>query len=102
MEKMWCSGDSRHRNVIVARGPSALTPDQIKYSVLCTVTSSVGRGDIAARLGALSWMEIGVGRYIIVAVIAVLCCMHIMYEGVVKIPMWMKKMEPTSFTFGRQ
>lgn len=41
MQKMWCSGDSRLTNVVVARGPSALTTDQIKYSVLCTVTSTV-------------------------------------------------------------
>ena len=72
MHKMWCSGDSRKNNVIVARGPSALTEDQIRYSVLCTVTSSVVA--TLLLLGAITWMEMGVQSYIIVGAIAVVCC----------------------------
>ena len=41
MSKMWCAGSSRHHQVIVARGQSAITPDQAKCSFLCTIASAV-------------------------------------------------------------
>ena len=72
MQKMWCTGDSRRRSVIVARGPAALTADQVKYAALCSVTSTV----LATLLiiGFLAWMATGPGSYIVVAVISMFCC----------------------------
>ncbi len=72
MQKMWCSGDSRNHNVIVARGPSALTSHQMRFSILYTVTSSV----VAALLliGLLVWMGVGALGSALAAAIAALCC----------------------------
>ncbi len=90
MSKMWCAGDSRQHNVLVARGQSALTPYQVKLSVLCTITSSVAITLIL--IGLLVFAETGVGLYIAVAVVALLCCivpfarngleMYRLYDGV--------------------
>ncbi|KAL7541282.1 hypothetical protein ACHAXR_010772 [Thalassiosira sp. AJA248-18] len=82
MQKMWCSGDSRHRNVIVARGPSALTPDQIKYSVLCTVSSSIVLSLLL--LGAMAWMETGLETYILALVLLLLCCIYPVFMNAVE------------------
>ena len=76
---MWCSGDSRHHNVVVARGPSALTADQIKYSVLCTFTSAVIMSLLL--IGGLAWMEMGTGIYIIAIVLLVLCCIYPIFKN---------------------
>ncbi|KAL9179381.1 hypothetical protein ACHAXT_008671 [Thalassiosira profunda] len=79
MQQMWCSGGSRRHNVVVARGPSALTPDQIKYSVLCTMTS----GALFSLLfvGALVWLEMGLGILIATIVILIVCCIYPMFRN---------------------
>ena len=76
---MWCSGDSCHHNVVVARGPSALTADQIKYSVLCTFTSAVIMSLLL--IGGLAWMEMGTGIYIIAIVLLLLCCIYPIFKN---------------------
>ncbi|KAL7536441.1 hypothetical protein ACHAWF_005468, partial [Thalassiosira exigua] len=74
MQKMWCSGDSRHHHVVVARGPSALTHEQVKYSVFCTVSASILF--TLLLVGGLAWFESGTGIYVVVAGICVLCCIY--------------------------
>ena len=71
MQKMWCSGDNRHQ-VVVASGSSALTKDQVKWSALCTLTSSIVV--ILLIIGVLVWLGMGVAIYIIVAMLGLLCC----------------------------
>lgn len=78
MEKMWCAGDIRQRNVIVASGPSALTPNQIKLSALCTTTASVAVTLFV--LGGLVWMNLGSFVYILAMVFAILCCIWPMFR----------------------
>lgn len=58
MQKYWCSGDSHQRTVLVTGGPSALSGEQMKFSVFCTFTSVI----LATLLfiGFLVWMEMGV------------------------------------------
>ena len=92
MQRMWCSGDSRRNNVIVARGPSALTLDQIKFSAFCTFISSLLV--LLLAIGALVWLELGIVTYIIIALLGLLCCIvpitrngietYRMYDGVNK------------------
>ena len=74
MQKYWCSGDSHQRTVLVTGGPSALSGEQMKFSVLCTFTSVI----LATLLliGVLVWMEMGVAIYVIAAIIALLCCVY--------------------------
>ena len=89
---MWCSGDSRRNNVIVARGPSALTLDQIRFSAFCTSISSLLV--LLLAVGVLVWLELGIVVYIIVALLGLLCCIvpiirngietYRMYDGVNK------------------
>jgi len=73
MQKMWCAGNSRQHSVVVAAGESALTSDQIKFSVFCTVASSVFLTLLI--IGLLMWMELGTASYILVAVVSLLCCL---------------------------
>lgn len=92
MQRMWCSGDSRRNNVIVARGPSALTLDQIRFSAFCTSISSLLV--LLLAVGVLVWLELGIVVYIIVALLGLLCCIvpiirngietYRMYDGVNK------------------
>lgn len=72
MQKFWCSGDSHQRTLLVTGGPSALSGEQMKFSVLCTFISVI----LATLLliGYLVWMEFGLAIYLIAAVIALLCC----------------------------
>jgi hypothetical protein len=89
MQRMWCGGADRQTKVVVANGPYALTPDQIKYSGLCTILSSTLT---LLLIGFLVWMEQGAGIYLIVGVLAVVCIiyplgkqsyeLHKMYESV--------------------
>ena len=90
MQRMWCGGADRQQKVVVANGPYALTPDQIKYSGLCTVLSSTLM--TLLLIGFLVWMEMGAGSYLIIGVLAVICIiyplgkqsyeLHKMYESV--------------------
>ena len=72
MQKMWCSGNIRQNSMIIARGPSALSPDQIKLSVLCTILSAVL--SVLTLVGILVWMNTGAGSYIIVAILSMIYC----------------------------
>eukprot|EP00804_Cyclotella_cryptica_P008105 CCRYP_004599-RA/>CCRYP_004599-RA protein AED:0.04 eAED:0.04 QI:305/1/1/1/1/1/9/380/1018 len=74
MQRMWCGGADRQQKVIIANGPHALTPIQVKYSVLCTVLSSVLVTLLV--IGFLVWMEQGAGVYVIVGVAAVICIIY--------------------------
>ena len=90
MQRMWCGAGDRSQKVVVANGPYALTPDQIKYSGLCTVLSSTLM--TLTLIGFLVWMEMGAGAYLIVGILAVFCIiypigkqsyeLHKMYESV--------------------
>ena len=90
MQRLWCAGDSRLHSVVVARGPSRLTLDQIKLSGWVSLTSTILA--ILLGFGVLVWIGVGVTIYIIVPLLAVICCiwplisnnrmMLDMYEGV--------------------
>ena len=74
MQKYWCYGDSHQNTVLVTGGSSALSNEQMKYSVLCTFT-----GIIFATLlliGFFVWLELGVAIYLLAAIIALLCCVY--------------------------
>lgn len=74
MQRMWCGGADRQQRVVVANGPYALTPDQIKYSGLCTILSSTLM--TLLLIGFLVWMEMGAGSYLIIGVLAVICIIY--------------------------
>ncbi len=78
MQKYWCSGDSHQYTVLVTGGPSALSREQMKFSALCTFTSVI----LATLLfiGILVWMEMGVAIYLLVAIIALLCCVYPLFN----------------------
>lgn len=88
MQKYWCSGDSHTSTLMVTGGPSALSDDQMKYSVICTLASVFFATLLFIAL--LVWMELGIAIYLLVAIIALLCCvcplirntrqMHKMYQ----------------------
>jgi len=90
MQRLWCAGDTRLHSVVVARGPSRLTLDQIKLSSWVSLASTLLATLLA--FGGLVWSGGGVTVSIIVAVLAVFCCiwplignnrrMLDMYEGV--------------------
>eukprot|EP00985_Skeletonema_marinoi_P011278 scaffold5347_cov90-Skeletonema_marinoi.AAC.2 len=79
MQKYWCAGSSHQSALLVTGGSSALSSEQMKFSVLCTVTSVI----LASLLfiGVLVWMEMGLVIYLLVAVIALLCCVFPMFRN---------------------
>lgn len=70
---MWCMGDMRHRSVVVASGPSALTSDQMKLSVFCSLASGVFA--TLVLVAVLVWFGMGLLVYFVVAAVAALCCL---------------------------
>jgi len=90
LQRTWCGGSDRVQQVVLANGPYALTPDQIKLSAFCTVLSSTLM--TLLFIGFLVWMEQGLGAYLIVGILAVFCIiyplakqsyeLHKMYESV--------------------
>jgi hypothetical protein len=79
MQKFWCSGDSHIRTLLVTGGPSALSDDQMKFSILCTFTSVI----LATLLliGFFVWMELGAAIYLLAAIIALLCCVYPLFRN---------------------
>ena len=71
MQRMWFGGANRQQKVTVVNGEYALTPEQIKYSALVTVLSSVLISLLV--IGFLVWMEQGIGLYLLVAILSILC-----------------------------
>ena len=79
MQKYWCSGDSHQSTVLVTGGPSALSDEQMKFSVLCTFTSVI----LATLflIGFLVWMEMGVAIYLLAAILALVCCVYPLFKN---------------------
>ena len=57
LQRTWCGGSDRVQKVVLANGPYALTPGQIKLSGFCTVLSSTLM--TLLLIGFLVWMEQG-------------------------------------------
>lgn len=79
MQKFWCSGDSHQQTLLVTGGPSALSDEQMKFSIFCTFTSVI----LATLLliGFMVWMELGVAIYLLAAILALLCCVYPLFRN---------------------
>jgi lipase ATG15 len=72
LESMFCSG-RRSRRIISARGPSALSTDQVMASFICNIIGTIFI--IIFFIGILVWMSTGTKSYILVAFIGFFCCL---------------------------
>ena len=71
LESMFCR-KNRERGIVSAKGPSALTSDQVKASVVCNVGATTLVSLIVIAL--LVWFNAGTMVYVFGAIISVLCC----------------------------
>lgn len=72
LERMFCSG-IRSRQVISAKGPSALSTDQVMASLICNIIGTIFI--ILFFISISVWMSTGTKSYILVAFIGFFCCL---------------------------
>ena len=71
LESMFCI-KNRERGIVSAKGPSALTLDQVKASVICNIGATTLVSLIV--IAFLVWFNAGTIFYIFGAIVCVLCC----------------------------
>ena len=71
LESMFCR-KGRERGIVSAKGPSALTADQVTASVICNVGATILVSLLV--IAVLVWFNAGALFYVIGAIICVLCC----------------------------
>lgn len=72
LETIFCSSN-RSQKIISAKGPSALTRDQITSSFVCSILGTVTI--ILAVISFLVWLSTGTASYIVVGILCVVCCL---------------------------